>query len=131
MINKLIIVFISIFMIFPYLSITSSAYGASDQDNGTTVTITSDSYSDEGVTFPFTFLGQSYNFSIPFSSDFMPVVRDIIYYFLLFKSIFVKFKAIPSLLSSVPFIGPSDQSPNESYKVYYNKSSGLFSVFKR
>ena len=123
----LLVAVIFIFLFFPVSAYADNTYNSNDSSESVSTEIENSS----SISFPFTFLGNSYTFNIPFSDNFMPIARDIIFYFLLLKSLFTKFKAIPSLLSSVPFIGPSDQSPNESYRVYYNKSSGLFSIFKR
>lgn len=81
--------------------------------------------------FTFSFLGHEYTLSFSYFDDLMPMVRSVIFYFLLIKSLYSKYKAFPGIIGQVPVFGPSDQSPSESYRVYYNKSSGLFSIFKR
>lgn len=75
----------------------------------------------DGVSFSFTFLEHDYTFNIPFLNEFMPIVRDIIFYFLLAKSVFTKFKALPAIIGQVPVIGPSDSQQVAMYNIKYGK----------
>lgn len=103
---------IFIFFFFPV-----SVYAYNETDNEISASESAEIYNSSSISFPFTFLGNSYVFNIPFSDNFMPIARDIIFYFLLARSLFTKFKAFPSLISGVPFIGSTDPS-----KVDYNLS---------
>lgn len=75
----------------------------------------------DGVSFSFTFLEHDYTFNIPFLNEFMPIVRDIIFYFLLAKSVFTKFKSLPAIIGQVPVIGPSDSQQVAMYNIKYGK----------
>ena len=146
---KKIIVFIITFSIFILFSdpmfvyasddvLSSDFHGGGDvsfsggsteheSSSGDTHGGTGDSFDDDksnktdGVSFSFTFLEHDYTFNIPFLNEFMPIVRDIIFYFLLAKSVFTKFKALPAIIGQVPFIGPSDSQQVAMYNIKYGK----------
>lgn len=127
MIFKKLLPLIIVFFTISFLSISVSAetsnnsFGGSDHGGGGSDGDRLESYvpfvDSDTVSFSFTFLGHSYTFYIPFYNNFMPIARDIIFYFLLARSLFTKFKSFPSLISSVPFIGSTDPA-----KVDYNLS---------
>lgn len=97
-----------------------SVYADNDTGNDSSASASAEIDNSSSISFPFTFLGHSYVFNIPFSDKFMPVARDIIFYFLLARSLFTKFKALPSLISSVPFIGSTDPAKVD-YDLSYKK----------
>lgn len=97
-------------------------HGGSDHEVGETGINRYDEINkSDGVSFSFTFLGHDYIFNISFLDSFMPIVRDIIFYFLLAKSVFTKFKALPSIIGHVPVISPSDSQQVAMYNSRYGK----------
>lgn len=98
------------------------SHGGSDHGGGGSGSDRNETNSSgNDISIPFTFLGHSYNFSIPFPSSFMSIVRDIIFYFLLIKSVYSKFKALPAIIGQVPVIGPSDSQQVAMYNNIYGR----------
>lgn len=119
MILKRIFPFVAVIFIlsfFPFSAYADDTYNSNDSSDSSSAEIDNSC----SISFPFTFLGNSYTFNIPFSDNFMPIARDIIFYFLLARSIFTKFKAFPSLISGVPFIGSTDPAKVD-YNLIYKK----------
>lgn len=124
--KKIILIISLLFLMIPYFSIISYAetsdndtsYDNSEQESDES---NYESNKSEGVSFSFTFLGHEYTFNILFLDSVMPTVRDIIFYFLLAKSIFIKFKALPAIIGQVPVIGPSDSQQVAMYNNRYGR----------
>lgn len=128
--KRFIFIISLLFLMIPYFSIVSYAetsdndtsYGGSEHVGGGAGGNRDDeSNTSDGVSFSFTFLGHDYTFNISFLDSVMPTVRDIIFYFLLAKSIFTKFKALPAIIGQVPVIGPSDSQQVAMYNSRYGK----------
>lgn len=101
---------------------TDISYGGSEHGGGGAGGNRDDEVStSDGVSFSFTFFGHDYTFTISFLDSFMPIVRDIIFYFLLAKSVFTKFKALPAIIGQVPVIGPSDSQQVAMYNSRYGR----------
>lgn len=139
---KRIIVFIITFLVYIFFSSPVLAYAGNDyvvvpvpdqnadssktipgyvDDDGNVVVDSGESDKTDGISFSFTFFGHDYTFNISFLDSFMPIVRDIIFYFLLAKSVFTKFKALPSIIGHVPVIGPSDFQQIAMYNSKYGR----------
>ena len=131
MIFKKLFSLIIVFLTVSFLSISVAAessdnnFGGSDHGGGGSDGNRLDSYvpfeDSDTVSFSFTFLDHTYTFYIPFPDSFMPIVRDIVFYFLLAKSIFTKWKALPAIIGQVPVIGPSDSQQVAMYNSMYNR----------
>lgn len=152
MIIKKFFSFIFIFFIYIFISVPLLAYAVDDnvvvpvpdhnQNNNETI---SGDVDDDGniivdpgendynsdLNISFTLFNHEYSIDFSMFDGYMPHVRNVIFYLLLIKSLYSKYKALPGIIGQIPVFGPSDQSPNETYKVYYNSSSGLFSIFKK
>lgn len=139
---KRIIVFIITLLVYIFFSSSLLAYAGNDyvvvpvpdqntdssetipsyvDDDGNVVVDPCESDKTDGISFSFTFFGHDYTFNISFLDSFMPIVRDIIFYFLLAKSIFSKFKALPAIIGHVPVVGPSDSQQIAMYNSKYGR----------
>ena len=110
----------------PFFSITSYAdtsnndtFYEDSEHGGSGGNIDDEINKSDGVSFSFTLFEHDYTFNISFLDSFMPIVRDIIFYFLLAKSVFTKFKALPAIIGQVPVIGPSDSQQVAMYNSKY------------
>ena len=66
--------------------------------------------------FTFILFGHEYTFNLSMFDSYMPHVRNVIYYLLLIKSLYSKYKALPGIFGHVPVFGSFDQIPSDSYK---------------
>lgn len=129
--KKCFLLLIIVFLVFSFISISVSAetsnnsFGGSDYGGGGSEGNRLENYvpfaDSDTISFSFTFLNHPYTFHIPFPNTFMPIVRDIVFYFLLAKSIFTKWKSLPAIIGQVPVIGPSDAQQVAMYNSMYNR----------
>lgn len=69
----------------------------------------------------FTLFNHKYSIDFSMFDSYMPHVRNVIFYFLLIKSLYSKYKALPGIIGQIPVFGSFDQSMS-STKVSFHRS---------
>lgn len=141
MIIKKILVFIVILVIYIFLSFPVLAYAVDDyvvvpvsdqnegnetipgyvDDDGNVVVDPGESDYNSRLSFSFSLFGHDYSIDFSMFDSYMPHVRNVIYYLLLIKSLYSKYKALPGIIGQVPVFGSFDQSMSAT-KVSFHRS---------